>query len=139
MDLSNGNILVVDDDLLNRIKLSTNLEAAGYKVTLATNGLEGLESMRAHAFDTVLLDLMMPVMDGFEVLEHVQSDVSLQHTPIIVISAEDDLDSVVRCIEMGAADHLPKPFNPVILRARINACVNKKRSHDRETKLFAEL
>ncbi len=81
----------------------------------------------------------MPVMDGFEVLEQVKADSALQHLPIIVISAEDDLESIVRCIEMGAADHLPKPFNPVVLRARISACVGKKRSHDRETKLYDEL
>ena len=134
-----GRILVVDDDVLNRIKLSTNLEDAGYAVALAKNGADALAMMRAQTFDTVLLDLMMPVMDGFEVLEEVKLDGALQHLPIIVISAEDDLESVVRCIENGATDHLPKPFNPVMLRARVRACVEKKLSHDRELKLFAEL
>ena len=139
MEPLKGHILVVDDDLLNRVKLSTNLEEAGYAVTLATNGEEALQAMRAQPFDTLLLDLMMPVMNGFQVLEHIKADSSLQHLPIIVISGEDDLESIVRCIEMGAADHLPKPFNPVVLRARISACVDKKRSHDREAGLYGEL
>jgi signal transduction histidine kinase len=134
-----GRVLVVDDDLLNRIKLSTNLEEAGYSVALAKDGAEALEAMRTEPYDTMLLDLMMPVMDGFEVLQHVAADSSLQHIPIIVVSAEEDLESVVRCIEMGAADHLPKPFNPTVLRARVGACVGKKRSHDREVALFNEL
>jgi DNA-binding response OmpR family regulator len=81
----------------------------------------------------------MPVMDGFQVLEEVKYDTTLQHVPIIVISADDDLDSIVRCIEMGAADHLPRLFNPVVLRTRISACVGKKRSHDRKAKLYDQL
>lgn len=139
MQPSKGKILVVDDDYLNRVKLSTNLEEAGYAVMLAKEGQEALQLMRAQPFDTVLLDLMIPVMDGFQALQLMKSDESLQHLPVIVISGEDDLDSVVRCIEMGAADHLPKPFNPIVLRARVGACVNQKRSHDRETQLFSEL
>jgi diguanylate cyclase (GGDEF)-like protein len=134
-----GKILVVDDDRLNRIKLSINLEEAGCEVALAENGEQALELLRAGSFDTVLLDLMMPVMDGFEVLEHTRTDEAMQHIPIIVISAEEDLTSVVRCIEMGATDYLPKPFNPTLLRARINSCLEKKRSRDRELELFAEL
>jgi diguanylate cyclase (GGDEF)-like protein len=129
----------VDDDRLNRIKLSVNLEESGCEVALAENGEQALEMLRAEPFDTVLLDLMMPVMDGFEVLQHVATDSSLQHIPIIVVSAEEDLESVVRCIEMGAADHLPKPFNSTILRARINACLQKKLAHDREAALYREL
>lgn len=139
METSQGHILVVDDDTLNRIKLSTNLEDAGYQVTLAADGAQALQELQVQSFDLMLLDLLMPVVDGFAVLEKVKSDRALQHIPVIVISAEDDIDSVVRCIEMGAADHLTKPFNPTILRARISACVEKKRSHDREMQLFAEL
>jgi diguanylate cyclase (GGDEF)-like protein len=139
METPKGRILVVDDDRLNRIKLSINLEEAGCNVTLAENGAEALEKLRSHAFDTVLLDLMMPVMDGFEVLEHVRADTALQRIPIIVISGEEELSSVVRCIEMGAADYLTKPFNAVLLRARINSCLEKKWSHDRESELFNEL
>jgi signal transduction histidine kinase len=139
MEAPKGNILVVDDDPLNRIKLSTNLEAAGYRVRLAENGHIGLHLLRNEPFDTVLLDLIMPELDGFGMLLEVMHDEHLQHIPIIVISADDDIESVVRCIEMGAADHLSKPFNPIILRARISACVEKKRSRDREQQLFDEL
>jgi diguanylate cyclase (GGDEF)-like protein len=139
METPKGRILVVDDDRLNRIKLSINLEEAGCEVTLAENGEEALQKLRAQPFDTVLLDLMMPVMDGFTVMQHVKTDASLQRIPFIVISGEEDLSSVVRCIEMGAADYLTKPFNAVLLRARINSCLEKKRSHDREAELFSEL
>jgi diguanylate cyclase (GGDEF)-like protein len=139
METRKGKILVVDDDRLNRIKLSINLEEAGCEVALAQDGAQALEKLRADAFDTVLLDLMMPVMDGFEVLEEVRRDASLQRIPFIVISGEEDISSIVRCIEMGAADYLTKPFNPVILRARINSCLEKKRSYDREAELFTEL
>lgn len=139
MPTPKGRILVVDDDRLNRIKLSSNLEQAGCEVTLAENGAEAMEKLRAEPFDTVLLDLMMPVMDGFEVLAHVQADAALQHIPFVVISGEEDLDSVVRCIEMGAADYLTKPFNAVLLRARVHNCLDKKRAHDREAELFGEL
>jgi len=139
MENRKGKILVVDDDRLNRIKLSINLEEAGCEVALAENGSQALEMLRLQSFDMVLLDLMMPVMDGFQVLEHTRSDQAMQHIPIIVISAEEDLTSVVRCIEMGATDYLPKPFNPTLLRARINPCLEKKRSRDREVELFSEL
>jgi diguanylate cyclase (GGDEF)-like protein len=139
METPKGRILVVDDDRLNRIKLSINLEEAGCEVTLAENGEEALEKLRAQPFDTVLLDLMMPIMDGFAVMEQVRADTNLQRIPFIVISGEDDLSSVVRCIEMGAADYLTKPFNAVLLRARIGSCLEKKRSHDREAELFSEL
>ncbi|HEX8551905.1 MAG TPA: diguanylate cyclase [Abditibacteriaceae bacterium] len=139
MGNSKGRILVVDDDALNRIKLSTNLEEDGCEVELAKDGEQALKMLGGGSYDTVLLDLMMPVMDGFAVLEHVQNHNELQHIPFIVISAEEDMNSIVRCIEMGAADYLPKPFNPTLLRARVGACLEKKRSRDREQELFAEL
>ena len=139
METTKGHILVVDDDQSNRLKLSVSLQEAGYAVTIAENGQEALDLLRDGAFDMVLLDLMMPVMDGFTVLEHVLAEKDLQNIPFIVISAEDELDSVVRCIEMGAVDYLAKPFNAVLLRARINASLEKKRSHEREAKLFDEL
>jgi diguanylate cyclase (GGDEF)-like protein len=139
METAKGRILVVDDDRLNRIKLSVNLSEVGCEVELAEDGAQALQLLQTQPFDTILLDLMMPVMDGFAVLEQVRGNPSLQNIPLIVISGEDDLDSVVRCIEMGAADYLPKPFNAVLLRARVNACLEKKRAHDREAKLFTEL
>jgi len=139
METPKGRVLVVDDDRLNRIKLSVNLEEAGCEVALAENGAQAMELLCSQPFDTILLDLMMPVLDGFEVLERVQAHKSLQRIPIIVISGEEDIASVVRCIEMGATDHLHKPFNPILLRARINACLEKKSAHDREAELYAEL
>jgi len=125
-------MLVVDDDSLNRTLLATSIEEAGYTVELAEDGLQAMERLCARSFDVVLLDLLMPKMDGFEVLERMKADSTLQHIPVIVISAEDDMQSVVRCIEMGATDHLPKPFDPVLLHARINASLAAKRLHDQE-------
>ncbi len=129
---NSGTILVVDDDALNRILLATNLAEEGYTVEVAEDGRQALEMLQAQSFDVVLLDLLMPEMDGFGVLECMKVDSRLQHIPVIVVSAVDEMESVVRCIEMGATDHLPKPFDPVLLRARINASLAAKRLHDRE-------
>lgn len=127
-----GTMLVVDDDLLNRSLLATSLEKAGYTVEMAEDGLQAMEILCARSFDVVLLDLLMPKMDGFQVLEQMKADTTLQHIPVIVVSAQDEMESVVRCIEMGATDHLPKPFDPVLLHARINASLAAKRLHDQE-------
>lgn len=125
-------ILVVDDDALNRILIVTNLEEHGYQVVEAENGQEALEKLRRGEYDLVLLDLLMPVMDGFETLRQMKADLNLRHLPVIVISALEEMDSVVRCIEMGATDHLPKPFDPLLLNARINASLANKRLRDLE-------
>ena len=100
----------------------------------AADGRSALEELRAHAGQTaiVLLDVMMPEMDGYETLAAIKSDQALRHLPVIIISGVDELDSVARCIEMGAADYLPKPFNPVILAARVRASLADKRLHDLE-------
>src|SRR5580700_475091 len=105
---------------------------------MATNGCEAMEAVRARAFDLVLLDIMMPEMDGYAVLQHLKADEGLRHIPVIMISALDESDSVVRCIEMGAEDYLPKPFEPTLLKARIGACLEKKRAHDGEMRLFGQ-
>ena len=131
--------MVVDDERLNRVMLSVNLQNSGCTVATAENGAQALEILQSEPLDIVLLDLMMPEMDGFEVLSRLQADARLRDLPVIVISAEDDQDSVVRCIEMGAADYLPKPFNPVLLQARGQSCLEKKRARDRELELFAAL
>lgn len=114
-----GRILVVDDEMLNRTLLSTNLHESGYTVELAEDGQQALQLLRTREFDAVLLDLIMPRMDGYQVLTEMKSDALLRRIPVIVISAMDDMESIVRCIEMGATDYLAKPFNPALLHARI--------------------
>ena len=123
-------ILVVDDNASNRDLLSRRLQREGYRVRSAEGGAAALAMIAAEGFDLVLLDLMMPGMSGFEVLSRLKADGSTRHIPVIMISALDELDSTVRCIEAGAEDYLPKPFNPILLRARIAACLEKKRLLD---------
>jgi signal transduction histidine kinase len=127
-----GNILVVDDSRMNRLKLSRSLEQQGHRVDVAENGEQALEMLRTEWFDVVLLDLIMPGMDGYQVLERIKGDTELRDLPVIVISALDEIDSVVRCIEMGAEDYLPKPSNPVLLKARLNTSLQKKKLRDLE-------
>ncbi len=132
MTEAQASVLVVDDDPVNRALLARTLERDGHRVTTAEDGEEGWELLQREAFDVVLLDVLMPKMDGCNVLEHIGEDAQLRHLPVIMISALDELETVVRCIELGALDYLPKPFNPVLLRARINAGLTKKRLHDLE-------
>ena len=91
-----------------------------------------MEIIKAQDFDLVLLDIMMPEMSGYEVLKHLKADTKLRHIPVIIISVLEEIDSVVKCIEIGAEDYLIKPFNPVILNARIGACLEKKRLLDQQ-------
>jgi class 3 adenylate cyclase/CheY-like chemotaxis protein len=133
-------ILVVDDNDDNRYALCRRLEREGYRgMETAANGREALERLAARPFDLVLLDIQMPELDGYEVLARMKADPVLRHVPVIMISAVSELDSVVRCIELGADDYLPKPFNGVILRARIGACLERKRLHDREAAHLEEI
>jgi DNA-binding response OmpR family regulator len=127
-----GRVLVVDDNAANRDMLARGLVRQGHGFAQAEHGKQALEMLQAGGFDLVLLDIMMPEMDGFEVLARIKADPNLQHIPVIMISALDQIDAVVRCIEMGAEDYLPKPFNPVLLRARVGACLEKKRLRDQE-------
>ena len=127
-----GSVLVVDDDPMNRKILARNLERTGHRARMAENGLVALEMLQAEPADLVLLDILMPELDGFAVLERIKADSGLRHIPVIMISAVEDVESVVRCIEAGAEDYLPKPFDPVILRARVKAGLNKKRLYDLE-------
>jgi serine phosphatase RsbU (regulator of sigma subunit) len=127
-----GNILVVDDELVNQTLLASSLRQSGYAVATAADGRQALEMLHAQPFDVVLLDILMPEMDGYQVLAHMKADETLRNLPVIVISALDDMKSTIRCIEMGATDYLPKPFNPVLLRARIDASLAAKRLRDRE-------
>jgi adenylate cyclase len=134
-----SSVLVVDDNEVNRDILCALLEADGHKTAVAENGRLAVELIKAKPFDLVLLDVMMPEMNGYQVLEHLKSDSSLHDIPVIVLSALDEIGSAVRCIELGAEDYLPKPFEPTLLRARIGACLEKKRLRDREARLRNEL
>ncbi len=130
--MSDYTLLVVDDNQLNRDSLSRILRRQGYKVETAENGQEALEQLHCQDFDLVLLDIMMPVMNGYEVLKHLKADPKLRRIPVIVVSANEEIESVVQCIELGAEDYLPKPFNRVLLQARITASLERKRLYDQE-------
>lgn len=134
-------VLVVDDDEANRNVLGRRLAKLGYGTIEARDGVEALERLAQPdaGIDLVLLDVMMPRLDGFAVLEQVRADPTIRHIPIIMISALDDMASIVRCIEAGAEDYLPKPFDPVLLKARVAACVEKKRLRDAERELLAQV
>ena len=134
-----GHLLVVDDDPLNRDMLTSRLHRQGHQVSTASDGLEALEQVRQQRFDLVLLDMLMPNLDGYGTLSRLKADEELRHLPVIMISALDDLANVVRCIEIGAEDYLPKPFNATLLRARIGACLEKKALRDQELELFRNL
>lgn len=134
-----GLILVVDDSETNRDILARRLTREGYEVECATDGARALEALGGRKFDLVLLDIMMPGLNGYQVLERLKATPELRDIPVIMISALDEIDSIVRCIEMGAEDYLPKPFNPVILRARVEASLEKKRLRDREQAYLAQL
>jgi sigma-B regulation protein RsbU (phosphoserine phosphatase) len=124
-------LLVVDDNEDNRYTLSQRLKRLGYAdIAFATNGREALDALRGRPFDLMLLDVMMPEMNGYEVLEQLRADERLRHLPVIMISAVDQIESVIRCIELGAEDYLQKPFNPTLLRARVGASLDKKRMRD---------
>ncbi len=123
----NAAILIVDDNEMNRDVLARRIKRIGAEVTMCENGEEALAILEDSHFDLVLLDLMMPGMSGYEVLEHIKDNPKTRDLPVIMISAVDDLESVVRCIELGAADYLFKPFNPVLLKARINAILRQRR------------
>ncbi len=130
-------VLVVDDDATNRDVLGRRLQRLGYRVVEAENGAKALEVLGEGGVDVVLLDLMMPVVDGLAVLEQRQRDPALLDIPVIMISAQDEVESIARCIELGADDYLAKPFDPVLLQARVGASLQKKRLHDREKHLLA--
>ena len=121
-------VLIVDDNEDNRFTLSMRLESCGYSnLVTAENGREALEKMRSGPVDLVLLDIMMPELDGYGVLAEMRDDVALRDIPVVMISVLEDINSVVRCIELGATDYLTKPFNPVLLKARIDNCIEKSR------------
>jgi adenylate cyclase len=127
-------ILVVDDSEENRDMLARRLRRQGHEVATANGGQSGLDLLARTPVDLVLLDVMMPDLDGYAVLQRIKDDPALRDIPVVMISALDELDSVVRCIQLGADDYLGKPFEPVLLQARVGACLEKKRLHDDEAR-----
>jgi len=134
-----GHILVVDDNRLNRMRLAHSLQQEGHSSAMAEDGRQALQMLASQTFDVVLLDLIMPELDGFQVLEQMKGDSRLREIPVIVISALDEMESILRCIEMGATDYLPKPFDVALLRARLNASLANKRFRDIELEYLEQV
>lgn len=131
MSATRNSVLIVDDNEDNRYTLSRRLQREGYTNLMSANdGQQALDMLRSGSFDLVLLDVMMPGLNGYQVLERMRADDRLRHVPVIMISALDEMDSVIRCIELGAEDYLAKPFNPTLLRARVGASLEKKHLRD---------
>src|SRR2546429_1493013 len=128
-----GNILGVDDNAANREMLSRRLTRAGHRVQVVANGPDALTLLRQQPIHLVLLDVLMPQTSGHAGMQRLTAEEALREIPVLMISALDEMDSVVRCIELGAEDYLPKPFDPVLLRARIGACLEKKRRSEEHT------
>ena len=129
-------LLVADDNKVNRLLLTRSLELQGHRVASAENGRIALEMLRAEPFDLMLLDMEMPELDGFGVLEQMVTDGKLRDIPVIVTSSLEGVAHVVRCLELGADDYLPKPVNPALLKARINSSLEKKRLRDQQKELI---
>ena len=136
---ASGSLLIVDDNEANRALLARHLRRQGYTVSLGENGRQALEKLRSRAFDLVLLDVIMPEMSGYQVLETMKKDPLLRHIPVIMISALDDIEMLARCIQRGAEDYLSKPFDAVLLQARIGSSLEKKRLHDQEQRTYRAL
>jgi adenylate cyclase len=133
-----GMILIADDNRVNRLLLARGLEQEGHTIVFAEHGGEALDLLQQQRFDLLLLDVLMPELDGYEVLAKLKDDPHLRDIPVIVTSALDEIDSVVRCLEMGAEDYLTKPVNPVLLNARINGSLEKKRLRDQQRELISK-
>ena len=133
-----GTILIADDNRVNQLLLGRGLEQQGHTVVFAGHGSEALELLRSRKFDLILLDVLMPELDGYQVLAELKLDPHLRDIPVIMTSSLDELDSVVKCIEMGAEDYLTKPINPVLLNARITASLEKKRLRDQQRELIGK-
>jgi DNA-binding response OmpR family regulator len=127
MGADGRSVLVVDDDEMNRLTLAGLLESEGYRAHTVEDGYRALEALEEEPFDAILLDILMPGIDGLEVLRQVKADSRMWRIPVVVISAVDETSSIVRCLELGAEDFVSKPFDPVVLRARINAALARRR------------
>src|SRR3954467_956153 len=133
-----GRIIIADDNRVNRLLLARGLEQEGHSVVLPEPGREALDLLRAQRFDLLLLDVLMPELDGYQVLAELKEDPHLREIPVVMTSSLDQLDSVVKCVEMGAEDYLSKPINPVLLNARITASLEKKRLRDQQRELISK-
>jgi adenylate cyclase len=133
-----GTILIADDNRVNQLLLARGLEQQGHTIVFAENGRRALELLRRQRFDLLLLDVLMPELDGYEVLAELKNDAHLREIPVVMTSALDEIDSVVKCLEMGAEDYLTKPINPVLLNARISASLEKKRLRDQQRELISK-
>jgi CheY-like chemotaxis protein len=131
----NGRVLVVDDSEINRDLLPRRIEDFGHTVSTAGSGAQALEMLRTGGFDAVLLDLIMPEMDGYELLTRIKADPQLAGVPCVMLTALEDIESVVRCLQLGADDFLPKGFHKELLRARLHGAIEKKRLRDRVAEL----
>jgi len=136
---SPSRVLIVDDMKANRIMLQDHMSAMGHKTRLAENGEKALAAMEEHMPDLILLDLLMPGMSGLDVLKRLKNEPLWRDIPVVIISAVDELESVVQCIQAGADDYVTKPFNPTLLRARTQALLERKRLHDRDKRVHEEL
>ena len=137
ISIAGSRIMIVEDNDYNRDILRRRLDREGYSVLECINGKEAIEALKTEKVDMILLDIMMPEMNGYEVLEVLKNDNELKNIPVVVISALSEIDNAVKCIELGAEDHLPKPFSPTLLKARINSGLQKKHFFDREAQYKA--
>lgn len=131
-----GHLLIVDDNKVNRLLMSRTVELLGHSASVAENGRQAMEMLQRESYDVLLLDIEMPEMDGFEVLEALKKDAKIRDMPVIVTSSVEGLDNIVRCIELGAEDYIPKPVNKVLLNARVGASLERKRLLDEQKKLL---
>jgi phosphoserine phosphatase RsbU/P len=136
---SDFHVLVVDDNDNNRDLFQRQLEKEGYQVSVANDGIQGLDMIKAGNYDLILLDLLMPGLNGYQVLEQLKSDENLRDIPVIMISASDEIDTVVQCLKIGAEDYLPKPSNPILLKARIGTAIEKRDLRAKEKKYVAQI
>lgn len=133
-----GNLLIVDDNKMNRLLIARHLEGQNYRVVHAENGRQALTMLRSQPFDLILLDIEMPEVDGFQVLEQTTKDPELRDIPVIMITTVEEVESIVKCIELGAEDYLHKPINPTILKTRVTSSLEKKRLRDRQRELLSK-
>lgn len=131
-----GHVLIADDNKVNRLLMARSVELLGHTTALAENGQIAMQMLAQETFDVLLLDIEMPEMDGFEVLEALKGDATLRDLPVIVTSSVEGLANIVRCIELGAEDYIPKPVNKTLLNARLGSCLEKKRLHDEQKELL---